>query len=63
MKLHEITKSPLQMVLEFVPISDLHNLLESETSSSLSTKWRVKLALDCASGMKYVSKGVLICNC
>jgi len=48
-KLYGITKSPLQMVLEFVPCSDLFQVLESNI---LPIKWKLKVAIDCASGMK-----------
>ncbi len=49
-----ITKSPLRMVLEFVPGENLHKLL-SKSYASLSFKWKLKLAIDCASGVKYVN--------
>lgn len=41
------------MVLEFVPESDLHHLLQ-KSAENFSMKWRLKVAIDCASGLKYV---------
>lgn len=52
-KLHGIIKSPLRMVIEYVPESDLHRLLENSKEKALPMKWRLKLAIDCASGMRY----------
>ena len=52
-KLHGITISPLQMVLEYVPMGDLHHTLET-SASAVTLKWKLKLAIDCASGMTYV---------
>ena len=51
-KLHGITISPLQMVLEYVPASDLHDVLKSR-GQALSTRWKLKAAIDCAAGIKY----------
>lgn len=52
-RLFGVTKS-LKMVLEFVPESDLHQLLQKTKAVELSPKWRLKVAIDCASGLKYV---------
>ena len=41
------------MVLELVPMSDLHQVLASPAGKALSMKWRLKVAIDCASGLKY----------
>lgn len=51
-RLYGITKS-LKMVLEFVPESDLHHLLAEQQAHTLALKWRLKVAIDCASGLKY----------
>lgn len=51
-RLYGITKSPLRMVLEFVPESDLNEIL-SDVAARLSFKWRLKLAIDCACGIEY----------
>ena len=40
------------MVMEYVPNSDLHSILKSK--STLSMKWRLKVAIDCAAGMRCV---------
>jgi hypothetical protein len=58
-KLYGITVSPLQMVLEFVPNSDLHSVLKA--SKDLSMKWKLKVAIDTAAGMKYGSHSSFTC--
>jgi len=50
-RLYGITKSPLRMVLEFVPNSDLHELLMQK--HILPIKWKLKMAIDTACGMRY----------
>jgi serine/threonine protein kinase len=51
--LYGITISPLQMVLDYVPEGDLYSVLRSH--KDLSMKWKLKVAIDCAIGMKYVT--------
>ncbi len=48
-----ITRTPLRMILEFVPHSDLYKVLKQAISTTLSFKWKLKMAIDCVNGMKY----------
>ncbi len=48
-----IAKSPPCMVLEFIPGTDLHKLLEKSLQLP-SLKWRLKLAIDIVAGVKYI---------
>lgn len=57
-RLHGITVSPLQMVLEYVPQSDLNELIQAQEKVSL--KWKLKLAIDCACGIRYGSSNFLL---
>lgn len=52
-QLFGIIKSPLSLVMEFVPCGDLHQLMKDVKSDSLSFKWRLKMAIDVARGMRY----------
>lgn len=42
--------------IQFIPCGDLHHvLIDAEKSSKLNLKWRLKMSLDIANGMGYVS--------
>ena len=53
-QLYGVIKSPLSLVMEYVPCGDLHQLLkDSERADALGLKWRLKMAIDIARGMRY----------
>eukprot|EP00026_Physarum_polycephalum_P002251 Phypoly_transcript_02256.p1 GENE.Phypoly_transcript_02256~~Phypoly_transcript_02256.p1 ORF type:complete len:947 (+),score=114.19 Phypoly_transcript_02256:323-2842(+) len=52
-----VLNSPLSLVMEFVPHGDLHKLLGDTTKlTGLTMKWRLKMAIDIASGMSHLHK-------
>lgn len=53
-ELFGIIKSPLSLVMEFVPCGDLFKLLHTQQSkfASLPLKWKLKLAIDIARGVR-----------
>ena len=64
-QLYGMVKAPMSLVMEFVPCGDLHQLsLDQKKYDSVNFKWRLKLAIDIARGMKYVYYPILfLCPC
>eukprot|EP00026_Physarum_polycephalum_P000536 Phypoly_transcript_00537.p1 GENE.Phypoly_transcript_00537~~Phypoly_transcript_00537.p1 ORF type:complete len:1451 (+),score=177.67 Phypoly_transcript_00537:50-4354(+) len=55
-QLYGAVKSPLSLVMEYVPFGDLHELLQEPEADNLTFKWRLKMAIDIARGMSHLHK-------
>ena len=53
MQLYGMIKAPMSLVMEYVPCGDLHYLmLDQKKYDTMNHKWRLKLTIDIARGMK-----------